>query len=462
MEKLLYRRTDKKQKEIENARYIEQTKGLYNESIVISDQLVAAVDEVKQTMEQLGEIADRTQYQEQMLRDSSQLTTNHINDAFSSVQQVSAAAQQISSATSHLNSRSQETKDVAFHMQTSLHETEKEMLHLLDNNSKMTSYIEELIDHTSNIYEMNNHIQDIVSQTSLLALNASIEAAHAGEYGRGFSVVAREIRRLAEQSNDTIKQSSELVARIEEGVKRVIDSVNQEKKAVHTAVQEMITNKDRMDLITEKIVEVDTLVKEIMQSSERQSEQTLLVSERLQEAVGNVNQTLVAVEDMLGFNQRQRKQISKLERVSVNMEKSSYALKQSVDAIEVNLVNRVANTNIEDILKWLQLVASNEQLATMDIEIHRQYLSKRLEEKQDIEAIWSNYTDGSFVVSLPAAGLLNAKGREWWKKAMDGSVYQSPIYVSAITKQLCQTLSVPIRDRNQQIVGVLGVDLAIK
>ena len=62
----------------------------------------------------------------------------------------------------------------------------------------------DLIEQTSKINEINDFIQEIVSQTSLLALNASIEAAHAGEFGRGFAVVAQQIKKLAEQSHEAV------------------------------------------------------------------------------------------------------------------------------------------------------------------------------------------------------------------------------------------------------------------
>ena len=88
--------------------------------------------------------------------------------------------------------------------------------------------------------------------------------------------------------------------------------------------------------------------------------------------------------------------------------------------------------------------AVDAHFISMEESYHESKLSSMLISKVDVEAIWSNRIDGSFIFSLPEAGLLNAKGRDWWKKAMTGQVFQSEVYVSAITKQHCVTVSVPI------------------
>lgn len=433
-----------------------------NESVVISDQLNAAVDEVDGATEQLTAIADASLAQEQRLRQSSSHAANRIEEAFSSLQEVASAAGQISSASAHLSEQSKETKEVVLDVCRSLIDTDDAMNELKRQNESMERHILELIQHTSQINEMNSLIHEIVSQTSLLALNASIEAAHAGEYGRGFAVVASQIKKLAEQSADAVKRSTLMVEQIEGGVGLVVEAVGREKQSVERSVSEMAANKERMDTIFMKISEVDELIGQTALAS---SEQTIHMNgstAMLKEAVHSVNETIESVNEMLLTANKQRQQIGKLDRVRVNLGRSSAALSQAVNDVGVDSIVSASNGNIAAVQQWLRSAASDPELLSLEESRHELKLTSLLAGKADIEAIWSNRTDGSFLFSLPEAGLLNAKNRDWWKRAMEGQAYQSDVYISAITKQHCLTVSMPIRNTEGQIIGVIGADISIR
>lgn len=435
---------------------------LLNESVVISDQLTAAVDEVDGAMIQLTAIADASQSQEQKLRQSSSLAMSRIEEAFSSLQEVAAAAEQISGASAHLNAKSKETKEVVLDVCRSLIDTDEAMNELKRQNEEMERHILELIQHTSHINEINTLIHEIVSQTSLLALNASIEAAHAGEYGRGFAVVASQIKKLAEQSADAVKRSTSMVEQIEGGVKLVVEAVGREKQSVERSVSEMAVNKHRMDAIFTKITEVDELALQTATASSEQTEHMNGATAMLKDVVDSVNDTLTSVDETLQMGNKQREQIGKLDRVRVNLGRSSSALSKAVDEVGVNRTVTSARGNVAAIQDWLKGAAADPELMTLDAGAHERKLTAMLSAKPDVEAIWSNRTDGSFVFSLPEAGLLNAKNREWWKRAMTGQPFQSEVYVSAITKQLCMTIAVPIRNSEGTVIGVIGADMSIR
>ena len=119
-----------------------------------------------------------------------------IGETFSTLKEVAASAEQISDTAKQLDAESKETKEIVLDVCRSLTNTDKVMNDLQRHNGTMDASIRDLIEQTSKINEINDFIQGIVSQTSLLALNASIEAAHAGEFGRGFAIVARRSRSL--------------------------------------------------------------------------------------------------------------------------------------------------------------------------------------------------------------------------------------------------------------------------
>ncbi|WP_138754820.1 methyl-accepting chemotaxis protein [Paenibacillus sinopodophylli] len=434
---------------------------LLNESVVISDQLNAAVDEVDQSAARLTEIADVSSEHEQKLRANSTLAMNRIEQAFSALQEVASAAEQISGASSHLNTKSKETKAVVLDVRHSLTSTDEVMSELNRNNRAMEEHIRQLIEQTSHINEINQFIQEIVSQTSLLALNASIEAAHAGEYGRGFSVVAQQIKKLAEQSGEAVKRSSAIVEQIAGRVEQVVHAVDIEKLSVERGVAEMTVNRDRMDRIYSRIVEVDELVEQTSAASRQQTEHMTDSTMMLKDVVDSVHDTLQSVDSTLAMTQLQREQIGNMNRISHNLKRSSSDLSLAIEQVGVSQTGHEIKVDVASVKEWLRSAAAAPKLTALFEHDHRDELTSLLKARTEIEAIWSNRADGSFIFSLPEAGLLNAKGRDWWKKAITGQLFQSELYVSAITKQLCLTVSVPIYDAEGKVIGVIGADISI-
>jgi hypothetical protein len=181
----------------------------------------------------------------------------------------------------------------------------------------------------------------------------------------------------------------------------------------------------------------------------------------LGEVVETVNDTMQSVDSTLQMMTKQRAQIGNLDRISRNLGRSSADLAKAIDQVGITRAMVESNVDVAGTQQWLQAAAAEHKLCDLDEREHERKLSVLLNSKSDIEAIWSNRTDGSFIYSLPEAGLLNAKGREWWKRASTGQSYRSDIYISAITKRPCLTISLPIRDASGTIVGVIGADISI-
>jgi len=116
---------------------------------------------------------------------------------------------------------------------------------------------------------------------------------------------------------------------------------------------------------------------------------------------------------------------------------------------------------IQETFRLLRELAALPQIRRMDRESHREELSKFIQSYDFIEAAWSNDMKGRFICSIPEAGIANAKIRDWFQKSIQGEEFCSKIYISAITKRPCLTLSVPITGEDGSIAGVLGADLKL-
>ena len=159
---------------------------------------------------------------------------------------------------------------------------------------------------TQNIEKIIADIENIASQTNLLSLNASIEAARAGEAGRGFSVVAEQIRQLAEQSANSAVESKKLIeeslAEVAVG-NRVTSETNDAMKGVmdelDMIIQEVANIRTASDKQAESVKEIRKGVEninDVIQYNSAAAEQTSATSEELSASATSLNELLAKFE----------------------------------------------------------------------------------------------------------------------------------------------------------------------
>jgi methyl-accepting chemotaxis protein len=439
----------------------EQFLAFIQESQVVADRLAAAVEEVNRSIGHLLQIADASIQGEEELKGRSEQAVGQLQEAFAAIQQVAAAADQILDSSLHMHRESEQTKDTVVDVCRSLNATDEVMNDLHVNNDTMQKKIQDLTEHTSKIEEINTFITEVVAQTSLLALNASIEAARAGEHGRGFSVVAQEIKKLAAQSHEAVQKSSELLADIESGVSQVVAAVAEEKASVTHGIDEMKIMKGKIDTIFSLILHVNSLVASTTSSTKHQSSLVTGTRTSLGEVVDLMNETMSSVEHTLDQMKKQRHEVSRLQHINQNLDRSSGELIKAIQAVGLKSKQGTIHVNLEEMKQLLNALVRVPDIKSLIEDKHASHLHGILKKTAGIEAIWSNRADGTFIFSQPEAGLVNGKGREWWKRAMAGELFISDEYVSAITKKPCITLSKSVIDDMGIPIGVVGIDLVL-
>ncbi|AEG60819.1 methyl-accepting chemotaxis protein [Desulforamulus ruminis] len=294
--------------------------------------------------------------------------------------------------------------------------------------------LQEAVDQVQQISEA---IGGISEQTKLLALNAAIEAARAGEHGRGFGVVAEEIGKLSDRTADAVKQTAKVLDEMSGDVKEVVGSIG---KSMETSTS-----------MTEQVHNVEDVFKGSFALIQR-------VNGTVKETFKDVNQGL---QEMSARLNARSKDLEAIVHTGEMMAKLAEELKKVVDKNPLTYtVETQTASRVEEVGRMLKECAQGSDIKSMDVELHRGVLLTLKDHNPDIEAIWSNDAGGRFVYSVPAAALANARVRDWWQRAMTGECYTSPVYISAITRQPCLTVSVPIRIENQ-VIGVLGTDIRL-
>ncbi len=287
-----------------------------NDIQVASDRLHAAVEEVNRYSNDLLTNAEYSQQNEFRLRTDSKQVNMHIEDAYAKMQEVMSVTDEILTKTDQLTSKMSATKDIVSEVVKSLHNTDSVMNKVEQNSVRMKDEINELIDHINKIEEINEIITAISGETSLLALNASIEAARAGGFGRGFAVVANRIKQLSNQSKTAVEQSSVILNNITSGITQVVKSVDLERMSVKESLAEVKQVKKRIDIINNEVSEVDTIVENVVSSTELQSSLIESTQGELSKSVQIINDMISNIDLTLGQVSNRREQINALNRVS--------------------------------------------------------------------------------------------------------------------------------------------------
>ncbi|MBW3113209.1 MULTISPECIES: methyl-accepting chemotaxis protein [Bacillaceae] len=244
-----------------------------------SQELLASAEETSRTITSIAETSSE-------IAAGSEQTTHRMSSSLEKMNSLEEAARFLFNQAELVRETARDMRVVAEKGGKTVQASSSKMMRIEETMSNTSETVEALGQRSSQITTIIGTITDIAEQTNLLALNAAIEAARAGEHGRGFAVVADEVRKLAEQSRQAAKGVTEIVHSIQEEVNIIIKQNSDGVKEVIAGVE--ITNEtnasleDILSQTTKTTVVVDEMVDHI--------QETLSLSQEVATSFAHVNE----------------------------------------------------------------------------------------------------------------------------------------------------------------------------
>jgi methyl-accepting chemotaxis protein len=271
-------------------------------------ELRRIISNVQEVTVQVTSSASRTQTATEELVRGSQQQAEQIANTSKAIDQMYASIQQVSETAAISADVARQSLTTALRGTESVGNTIRAMGRIRDQAQETAKRIKRLGENSQEIGEIVKVIGDIADRTSILALNASIQAAAAGEAGRGFAVVAAEIERLAERSTEATKRVGNLVKAVQLGTSEAIAAVEKSTREVvqgsdlaNQAGQALNEIRLVSDQLADLIQTISAAAREQAQGSETVARSMSGISEITRRTADGIKQSAVVVDDLAGL-----------------------------------------------------------------------------------------------------------------------------------------------------------------
>lgn len=295
-----------------------------------SIQVAASAEELTASAEQTAEASEQVTLAIQEVAGSSEKQTSDVEETAKALNEIAHGVTFITDSSIKVSELSRHTMNQAEIGGKAVSDTVSQMKSISASVTESNAMIESLHESSKEVSSILNVITAIADQTNLLSLNAAIEAARAGEHGRGFSIVAEEVRKLAEQSQKSAKEIDVIIQKILKETGNAVHKMAQVNEDVTTGVQ--ISNE-----AIEKFEQILQGTKEIVPQMEEISVTTQQIAASIEELNATTNELSIiaqenaaASEEVAATTEEQLASMQEIASSATALSKMAEELNQSI------------------------------------------------------------------------------------------------------------------------------------
>ncbi len=202
-------------------------------------------------------------------------------------------------------------------------------------SAEVSEAITELSNKSSEIGQILGVIQGIADQTNLLALNAAIEAARAGEAGKSFSVVADEIRKLAEQSSFSVKQIDSIIKQVQASVDTAVAKMDNSKAAVHEQTTALENTVSAFNDIAKEVDAISGKIMLVAEASAALSKKAVQAGDNMTGIASVAQQTAASTQEVAASTEEQSSTVHQITDAAEGLSQLAVQLQESISRFKI-------------------------------------------------------------------------------------------------------------------------------
>ncbi|WP_391089685.1 methyl-accepting chemotaxis protein [Vibrio sp. NH-UV-68] len=250
------------------------------------DKLQSIISDVVDTTLQIGTTSQQSTIAAQQTRASSDSQFKEVDLVATAAEEMTQTASLVVQNAETAVNAAELANEAAGSGQNVVEQSQTEMARLVERMTAAVPVVEELANNNANITEILSVIEGISEQTNLLALNAAIEAARAGEQGRGFAVVADEVRNLASRTQDSVGEIRHVIENVQKGTRDVVQAIQEGNDLANDSASHVKRAAAELNHIFEAIASINDMNSQIVRAAEEQQS----VSAEVNQSVSNIRE----------------------------------------------------------------------------------------------------------------------------------------------------------------------------